>query len=926
MKKSANKSALKVIVARGVRTHNLRNIRFRIPLGKFTVVTGVSGSGKSSLAIDTLYAEGERRYVESLSAYARQFLEKMARPDVDYISSIPPAIAIEHRNDVKNARSTVGTATEIYDYLRLLFARIGRTECASCGGPVERVSPSDVAKFLSERAADEAEILLVAPLAVAEDRSSAELLAQARARGIVRVLDDGVVKRLDEVDARNIERSGRLEAVIDRVETGRVSCDRIAESAAMAYELAGGRLEAVGKSGRRWFFSETFSCLNCGRRANEPSPLLFSFNSPRGACPTCEGFGRVQAIDMDRVIPNPKLTLAEGAISVWQRPAYREIMPYFKRFARRHGIPWDKPYRLLGKKRKALIEKGDDDFPGLNGFFDYLKRKRYKVHVRVLLARLRRFDTCGVCGGTRLVPEALAVRLGALNIAQLCEMPVPELRTFLSGLDLSEGRRAVASELIGEIASRLAFLEKSGLSYLSLSRQMRTLSAGEAQRIRLAAALGSALSGILYILDEPTVGLHPRDVQNLVDTLRRLLEKRNTVVAIEHDTRVIMQSDYVIDLGPGGGTRGGRLLYQGPPAKLVGGSTPTGKALQGQSRPRTALNKRNGRGEIILAGARTHNLKEVTVRIPLGNFVCVTGVSGSGKSSLITDTLHAAYRRMKGEYAYEPPDFDRLEGADAVSDILLIDPSPPAKSRRSNIVTITGAYTYIRRLLADAGGRAARPGHFSFNVPGGRCERCQGMGRLVVNMVFMANVPVVCEECQGKRFKPWVLSARVGGKNVLDILEMTVSEAMRFFADQKALVAALAPLEAIGLGYVRLGQTTDTLSGGEAARLKLAAYLTERARRNPVLFLFDEPTTGLHPADIEIFLRVLDKLIEEGHSAVVIEHNLSVISRADHVIDLGPEGGAGGGQIVAAGNVEQLAEANTPTGRALKEFLNPAAV
>ena len=919
MARKAKHPKSRKLVARGVRTHNLKNIRFTVPVGKLTVVTGVSGSGKSSLALDTLFAEGKRRYVESLSAYARQFLAKLERPDVDFISHIPPAIAIRHANDVKNARSTVGTATEIHDYLRLVFARIGETTCLSCGARVTRVSPAEAYGHIKKRFAGNEKVTLVAPVQKGAGEAPGELVARLRARGAVRALAGGRIVLLNEAEPDRLVSSGVLSVVVDRIRSGKTSSDRAAESVANAYALSQ-RAIALGEHEGKLFLSEQFGCLGCGRGASEPTPLLFSFNSPGGACPACEGFGRIAAVDMDRVIPDKNLSLADGAIRIWESAAYRNWIPTLRRFAKRNKIPWRRPYKRLTAEHKRLIEEGDEGFPGILGFFEYLKRKRYKVHVRVFIARHRRFDTCPSCGGARLVPEALAVKVGGAHIAQLARMPIPELRAFFENLDLSPARRAVAGEIIDEVISRARFLEEVGLSYLALSRQMRTLSAGEAQRINLAAALGSALSGVLYILDEPTVGLHARDTGRLIDTLRRLVDKANTVLAIEHDVRLIRASNHVIDLGPGGGEHGGRVLYQGLPENLTGKNTPTGRALASAYRAVPPKKRRRGRGGLTIRGARTHNLKNVTVRIPLNRFVCVTGVSGSGKSSLITDTLWAAYRRGLGDCSLDAPQLKALEGADSLDEIVLVDPQPLAKSRRSNIATQMGAYGKIRSLLAASSGRTPRD--FSFNVPGGRCEHCSGMGTLEVDMVFMANVTTVCETCRGKRFKDKILKVRFRGKGILDILDMTVGEAIEFFADTSAVTRTLAPLAAIGLGYIRLGQSTDTLSGGEAARLKLAGYLKAKKRKDKVLFLFDEPTTGLHPADIEVFLNVIDRLITEGHSVVVIEHNLAVLARADHIIDLGPEGGPLGGRIVGRGAPQAIAQKSTPTARALAAYLS----
>jgi len=923
----------------GARTHNLKNITTQVPHRRLTVVTGVSGSGKSSLAFDTLYAEGQMRYVESMSAYSRQFLERMARPDVDRISGILPAIALQQRNSVKNARSTIGTATEINDYLRLLFANVGVTTCPDCDKPVER--------FTVERAVEELlamaqgkRVLVTAQVGMEGQERLASLKAELQRAGFIRVLVNDEVRRLAEVHLEDLDggpgqtettrRNLQLEVVVDRFECRRDDRARAAEALETAFKLGAGRAAVRPVATEPVVFDTRFNCQSCGREFLEPHPDLFSFNSALGACPTCEGFGRVSGLDESKIVPNTMLSISQGTVAPWNTPAYHDIFRELKRACRRHKINVDAPYKDLSGQAKGLIWQGDDQFPGIKGFFQWLETKRYKVHVRVMIARYRGYTRCPNCGGERLRPEALCIRVGNKTIAEVCWLCVKDLRAFFAPLELPGEAGEKARILLAEIRARLRYLDEVGLGYLTLDRQTRTLSGGEAQRINLASALGSSLTSTLYVLDEPTVGLHPRDSNRLLQILYQLIDKGNTVVVVEHDPEIIQGAHHLLDLGPGAGEAGGEIVFEGTFEELVNQTDGvTGRALRHHMQRAISPYDRQPSKFLTIKGARQHNLKNIDVEVPLGLFTCVTGVSGSGKSTLVNDILYAQWQRRSGRTgAGDVGRHETIEGWDEIDDIILVDQSPIGRSTRSNSVTYVKAYDEIRRLLAAttrARVSSIKAGDFSFNVQGGRCEECKGVGTLTFDMYFMADVTVVCSQCNGKKFQKRVLDIRYKGKNIIDFLDMTVSEAIRFFADDKRIVTRLQPLVDVGLGYLRLGQSTATLSGGEAQRLKLASFLAAQKKNRKYLLLFDEPTTGLHMADVRVLLQVFQRLVNTGHTLLVIEHNLDLITQADWIIDLGPEGGEEGGRVVAAGPIRSVAEARTShTARFLRERIKAA--
>ena len=918
----------------GARTHNLKNISVEIPQGRLTVVTGVSGSGKSSLAFDTLYAEGQRRYAESMSTYARQFLERLDRPDVDSIEPVPPAIALEQRNGVTNARSTVGTQTEIADALRLLFAHGGETVCPDDGAAARRGGVDFALSALLELPA-RTRVTLSAPVRIGETAEEASVfLGELRRAGFFRALDPGgrVVDLSDDpraaFDVRQAD--GTLSVVVGRFSISAENLPEVETAVAAAFRMAG--VLAVRIHGEDTDVTRTFRrglfCPKCGREFREPTPALFAFNSPLGACSACQGFGRVIGIDWEKVIPNRDLTLDERPIAPWNTPAYESAYTDLFRAGRKIGLRRHVPLSALSERERTLVERGNEKFYGIAGFFEWLETKRYKVHVRVLLSRYRAYTRCAACGGSRLVPEAGLVRFRGRTMGELNEMPVGELSAWFDRVELSEREHDALSSVFGEIRSRLRYLNEVGLDYLTLSRAARTLSGGEAQRIGLACALGGALTSTLYVLDEPTIGLHARDTGLLLSILRKLAERGNTVVVVEHDPDVIAAADRVIDLGPEAGARGGELLFSGAPSALRRlARNRTADALRRRERTRSGAGNvvsfRRGQDRAItIVGAREHNLKNVTARLPLGRLVAVTGVSGSGKSTLLRDCFfHVYQRRVKGVAAVEIGAVDEIRGLDHVSDILFVDQSPLGRSARSNPVTYTKAYDEIRRAFAATGrARAMRvtARDFSFNTAGGRCETCQGTGVITIDMQFLADVVVTCDRCDGRRFSAKVLAVRYRGKNIDDVLRMTVAEAMAFFADLPKITKRLAPLAEVGLGYLPLGQPTSTLSGGEAQRLKLASFLDEKVSPRGTLFLFDEPTTGLHSGDVDVLLSTFRKLIARGHSIVAIEHHLDFIAASDWILDLGPGGGDRGGEIVAEGTPADVAASpRSETGRYL---------
>ncbi|PYU39958.1 MAG: excinuclease ABC subunit A [Acidobacteria bacterium] len=941
------------IRVRGARVHNLKNISVEIPHNAITVVTGVSGSGKSSLAFDTIYAEGQRRYVESLSAYARQFLERMEKPDVEEISGIAPAVAIRQKNSTRNPRSNVATATEIYDYLRLLFARCGQTLCIKCGAEVRRDSPDEIAtRILSLAAGRRFYVLhqfrIATSGATAVSKRGAKKpdagpsqeqvrqgLVDLQKRGFNRLYQAGRIHEFSSPESLlDVEFSKPVYVLVDRLAVSPESRARLVDSIEVCYREGQGEAilefiaDGAGNSAERLTFNERFECKNDGILYQEPEPRLFSFNNPYGACSRCQGFGNTIDFDLNLVVPDPSKSLDDGAIEPWAKPRYRVLLQGAKKWARGRGIPTNVPWRQLTAEQRRLILDGDaeNDYEGVKGFFNWLERKKYKLHVRVFLSRFRGYATCPECGGTRLRAEARAVRVAGKPITEVSKLTVKEARAFFSTLQLSEGHMSIADRILEEIRTRLQFLDEVGLDYLTLDRLTSTLSGGESQRIQLATSLGSHLVGALYVLDEPSIGLHPRDTQRLIDILKSLRDLGNTVLVVEHDPDTIQAADYVIDLGPGAGELGGKLLFAGSyAAMLEEHKSLTGRYLSGELRIPVPNLRHKPTGRFLrLYGASLHNLQDLDLMIPLGTLTVVTGVSGSGKSTLVHDVLYKALttKRVGGSVK----EFcERLEGDAHVQEVVIVDQSPIGRTPRSNPATYLKAFDAIREVFADTPDSKRRgyaAGHFSFNVPGGRCETCQGDGTVTVEMQFLADVELVCEECRGTRFKSGVLEVRYHGKNIHEVLQFTVREALAFFVNVPKIVSKLRVLNEIGLGYLRLGQSATTLSGGEAQRLKLAAHLS-RTDNEGILYILDEPTTGLHFDDIAKLLSAFRKLLEGGASLLVIEHNLEVIKSADWLIDMGPEGGDQGGKIIATGTPEQVARnTQSHTGHFLARVLN----
>jgi excinuclease ABC subunit A len=951
-----------VIRILGARTHNLKNVSVSVPLERLTVVTGVSGSGKSSLAFDTLYAEGQRRYAESLSTYARQFLERLDRPDVDSIEPVPPAIALEQKNGVRNARSTVGTQTEIYDSLRLLFAHGGTTFCPDCG---LAAVPGGVDRAVEELAASEegSRVVLAAPVdwrgsgrqdkrrgQRRREREEGLRIAELKRAGFFRALSpSGETVEIPD-DASGVEglldSDGNLRVVVGRFIVREESRPEIAAAAEAAFSMSGSLLARTDAGTRT--FRRGLHCPSCGCDFRDPTPPLFAFNSPLGACATCQGFGRVIGVDLEKVIPDPSLRLDERPVATWNTPAYESAYDDLFRACRRYAVRTDVPVERLSPHEREVLLKGRGEFYGVHGFFEWLETKRYKIHVRVLLARYRAYRLCPDCRGARLGSASLSVRFRDRTISELADLSLRDLKSWFDDLALSAEEEARLYSVVAEIRSRVRYMNDVGLEYLTLSRAARTLSGGESQRIGLASALGGSLTGTLYVLDEPTIGLHAVDTRRLLAILRRLADRGNTVVIVEHDPEAIEAADHVIDLGPGAGSLGGHVLFEGTPRALArvkssatgellrrrglpGGGRRTDAPAAGGPPPRPGraggrvVAFRRAEGAVTVVGAREHNLKNLTVRFPLGRLVAVSGVSGSGKSTLVRDVLHNSYaRRFKGTVQLDVGAHDSIEGLDLVSDILLVDQTPLGRSARSNPVTYTKAWDEIRKVFAGTSRAVSRritARDFSFNSAGGRCEVCKGTGWQTIDMQFLADVTVRCDACDGRRFQGRVLAVRHRGKNIGDVLAMTVEDAISFFSDAPAIVRRLAPLAEAGLGYLPLGQPTATLSGGEAQRLKLASFLEIRpATLRGTLFLFDEPTTGLHAADVDRLLGTFRRLISRGHSVVAVEHHLEFLASSDWIIDLGPGGGDQGGSIVAEGPPEEIRRSPASlTGRFLAE-------
>jgi excinuclease ABC subunit A len=985
------------LVVCGARTHNLKNIDVTLPSGKLAVITGVSGSGKSSLAFDTIYAEGQRRYVESLSAYARQFLERMEKPDVDRIEGICPAIAIRQKNSIRSPRSTVGTMTEIHDYMRLLYARVGRTHCRQCGQEITRETAELVATRLVALPAGtrvlvgfEMPIVSLAKVSASALKAESEagaavgseadeetdsqldaseegdgdkpgkktrrgkgttptrggdaesivgMLNTLRRRGFGRLLVDGRACSLDEVDPGALHGRDSLDVVVDRVQIDGDVRSRLTGSIETSYQEGGGAafafvLPSVGDgdsrahaaASERREFSERFECRTCDLVYETPQPRLFSFNNPFGACPTCHGFGNIIELDMELVVPDSSQSIDQGAIEPWTKPHYRACLAKLKRAARRATIRLDVPWEELTADERQFVVDGGEDYEGIRGFFRGLERKKYKVHVRVFLSRYRGYQLCPECGGARLRREARDVSVAGQPIDAVSALTVHEAHLFFGGLQLSDKESVVAETILREIRRRLSFLQDVGLDYLTLDRLSSTLSGGESQRINLATSLGSALVGTLYVLDEPSIGLHTRDNQRLIEILLKLRDQGNTVIVVEHDEDMIRVADHVVDIGLGAGEQGGRVVYSGDvPGLLQEPQSLTAKYLRNELAIPVPATRRRGVGQKIrLFGATEHNLKDIDVDLPLNTFTCVTGVSGSGKSTLVHDVLYAAIKRAKKDWDRRVGLFRGLEGIEFITNVVLVDQTPIGRTPRSNPVTYLKAFDPIRALFAstkDARTRGLVPSHFSFNVPGGRCEACQGAGVVRVEMQFLADVFVPCDQCDGMRFKAEVLDVRYRGRNVHEVLKMTVREALSFFSASSKVLRRLQVLDEVGLGYLRLGQPATTLSGGEAQRIKIGAHLASFGGER-VLYVLDEPTTGLHFDDIAKLLAAFRKLVEAGHTLLVIEHNLDVIKTADWLIDLGPEGGEAGGRVVVTGTPEQVAECKAShTGRALRPVL-----
>ncbi len=907
---------------RGARQHNLKGVDLDLPRRAITVITGPSGSGKSSLAFDTIYAEGQRRYVESLSAYARQFLERMKKPDVDFIDGLSPAVAIEQKNPTRTSRSTVGTATEIYDYLRLMWARVGRTICPTCGRELKPDTPQGAADRTLE-SPSASRVMITFPLHRSAKATHTEVVEMLRAKAFVRVVANGVPMHLDELPPKtNLAKAKELLIVADRLTVDPATRTRFTDAFETAFIEGDGDATAIvmppDAPERRLRFTTRFECPNDGHTAPAPSPQLFSFNNPRGACSVCNGFGATLEYDESLIIPYPERTLREGAIDPWTMPRYDNKRLALAEFAKKEGIPMDSPWATLSATaREKLLRGKGKGFLGIVKHLESLEPKKYKQYIRVFLRKYQTAQECHGCHGTKLQADALNVKIAERSIAEIAAMPVDLLRAWVDALALTPNEMAIASHILREARERLKFLCDVGLTYLTLDRTTRTLSGGEAQRIGLSNSLGSHLVDATYVLDEPSIGLHPRDMDRLLSLLVRLRDGGNTVIVVEHDLEAMRIADWMVELGPAAGEQGGKVVFSGPMSRAKE-SPLTGQYLTGaRTIPLPDARRLTGPRWLTLTGAREHNLRGVDIKIPLGCLTAVTGVSGSGKSTLIHDVLYRALeQRITGEHSAKQHlgekvgAFTDLRGWESLTDVVLVDQEPIGRSPRSNPVTYIKAYDEIRRIYADiplARQKKYTASTFSFNVAGGRCDKCEGAGYQEVEMVFMADVFVPCEECDGKRFKPEVLEVKYFGRSIVDVLEMTVDEAIRFFPHEEKLGQALWQVQQVGLGYLRLGQPATTLSGGEAQRLKIARELTLSAKqKGRKLYIMDEPTTGLHLEDIRKLAQVLDRLVEAGHTVLLIEHNLDLIKLADWIVDMGPDGGSGGGQVVAMGTPEEI--------------------
>ncbi len=917
----------KKIIVKGAREHNLKNLSFEIPRNKLVVFTGVSGSGKSSLVFDTIYAEGQRRYVESLSSYARQFLERMNKPDVDLIQGISPAVAIEQKTGSRNSRSTVGTTTEVYDYLRLLFARIGKTICFQCGKVVTKATTGTVADWL-ETQKDGARFYLSFPLHDHEGHSVKEEIELLKKRGFFRIYFNKKFYDLNEKEVKLPKNKKDIRVVVDRfkVTIGEVR-EKLSDSIEVTFKEGENRIVLINADTNEQFeFNKFYEC--CGVRYEEPEPRFFSFNNPFGACPVCQGFSKVVGVDMNLVIPNPNLTIADGAIAPFHGAKYSTYLRDLIQSARDYKFPIHVPYKQLTEEQISLVKKGFGKYKGLDHFFSELERKTYKIHVRVMLSRYQGYTICPACKGSRLRREALQVKIDNKSIHEIVKLPIEYSLKFFEELKLSEYDYSVAERVLKEIIKRLTFLNNVGIGYLTLDRYSNTLSGGETQRINLATSLGSALVGTLYVLDEPSIGLHPRDNAKLIKILKNLRDIGNSVLVVEHDADMMKEADLIFDMGPKAGIEGGEIVAIGNYAEIVKNKLSlTGKYLSGElSIPIPEKRNERKNKSVKIIGAKENNLKNLTLEIPLNKFVVVTGVSGSGKSTLIHDVFYAGLAKYLGNAPSFIGKYDEIKGGEYIDDVVIVDQSPIGKSPRSNPISYIKAFELIRELFANthqARSRGYKPGFFSFNVPGGRCETCQGDGYIKVEMQFLADLYLECDDCNGTRYKKEIREITYKGKNLVNVLDMTVDEAIIFFEGNDRINRLLEMLAEVGLGYIKLGQPSNTLSGGEAQRIKLASYLTAQRDRRHILFIFDEPTTGLHFHDISKLLKCFQLLLQRNNSVVIIEHNLDVIKCADYVIDLGPEAGDKGGEIVATGTPEEIAEnENSWTGKYLKHLLN----
>ena len=941
------------ISLRGVEVHNLQGIDLDVPHRKLIVFCGLSGSGKSSLALDTLYAEGQRRYIESFSAYTRQFLQRLEKPEADRIDGIPPAIAVTNKSTNRSSRSTVGTATETADYLRLLFAKIGRVFCQSCGHEVRRDSPQSASDVLASLSPGK-RFMIAFPATLDEGDDPADRATRLKENGFIRVVVDGRIVNLDAdppdslVPARG-SGHGEWLVIVDRLTAGRTGGDRIRDSLETAFTHGQGEcralvedddadeseaarrgqaLEIDSRPFRRIGFGANLACADCQLEYPDPEPRLYSFNSPLGACPECEGFGNVMDVDMELVVPNPDKSLRDGAVAPWNSPAYSHELDELVALGDDYGLPLDVPFSSLTEEQIGLIIRGvpERDFKGLEGFFAWLERRKYKMHIRVFLSRWRSYRPCPACGGARLRPEALATRVGGCNIAEISRMKIRDAAKFFRELDQTDWERQVGRTMLEQVRTRLGYLEKVGLDYLTLDRTLRTLSGGEIRRVALSGALGSSLVNMLYVLDEPSIGLHPHDIDRLIEAITGLRDRGNTVVVVEHEEAIIRAADQAVEIGPGAGERGGRIVFQGTPREMEDSpDSLTGDYLAGRRGVGSSGRRRPpNHGWIRLAGARGNNLQDVTVEFPLGILCLVTGVSGSGKSTLVEDTLYPALCRRMRKDAPKPYGHDDVFGDGQVDEVIMVDQSPIGRSPRSNPVTYLKAFDEIRAVFAEtveARTRNYSASHFSFNVDGGRCTACNGDGHTEIDMQFLADVYMKCGQCNGTRYRAEILEVTYRGRNIAEVLEMTVREAFTFFRGRPKVQARLKRLIDVGLDYVRLGQPANTLSGGEAQRLKLAGYMSG-ARRGRCLFILDEPTTGLHFSDVVQLLDCFDALLAVGHSLIVVEHNLQMMKAADYIIDLGPGAADEGGRVVAKGTPEMIVNnEDSLTGRYLADVL-----